>query len=190
VNIVEDFTLVNNNIEEYTENTLDNTFLTFWTDKQLFGIPITDVVQIIGIQGITPIPDFPRYAKGIINLRGSIIPVIDIRIRFAKPEIPYNERTCIIVTRIEDAYMGFIVDAVAEVTNIKEDKITAAPKVAKDTTNKYLTGIGQIKDNVLLLLDIEKILTESEFKEVMDSTEAEAEEAEETEEKIIEKAAM
>lgn len=170
---MEDFTVLNDNMEEYTEAALDDTFLTFWTDNQLFGIPIADVVQIIGIQGITPIPDFPRYAKGIINMRGIIIPVIDIRIRFAKEEIPYNDRTCIIVTRIEDAYMGFIVDAVAEVTDIAADKITPAPKVSKDTTNKYLTGIGQIKESVILLLDIEKILTESEFSAVMASTETE-----------------
>ena len=170
MNIVEEYTSTNTNTvimdKDMEQNILDHTFLTFWTDNQLFGIPISVVVQIIGIQGITPIPDFPHYAKGIINLRGNIIPAIDMRIRFGKEEIPYNERTCIIVTRIEESYMGFIVDAVDEVADIGADHITPAPRVSYDSTNKYLTGIGQIKEKVILLLDTEKILTESEFKTV------------------------
>lgn len=141
-------------------------YLTFRTDNELFGIPIADVVQIIGIQEITPLPDFPKYVKGVINLRGNIIPVIDIRLRFGKPAIPYNEGTCIVVTRMEDACMGFIVDSVDEVTDLESDGISAPPKVSSDTTNKYLTGIGRIGERVVLLLDVGKILTESERKDV------------------------
>ena len=144
-------------------------FLTFWTDGELFGVPIADVVQIISMQGITPLPDFPAYAKGVINLRGNIIPVIDIRIRFGKPEAEYTDNTCIIVTNIEDSYMGFIVDSVDEVTDIDEDDISPAPKVSKDITNHYLTGIGQIGDRVVLLLDCAKILSENELLEVHDT---------------------
>ncbi|QAT51344.1 purine-binding chemotaxis protein CheW [Caproiciproducens sp. NJN-50] len=141
-------------------------YLTFWTDGELFGLPISDVVQIISMQGITPLPDFPDYAKGVINLRGNIIPVIDIRVRFGKPEAEYNENTCIIVTSIEDSYMGFIVDAVDEVTDLDEDSISPPPKVSKDITNRYLTGIGQIEEKVILLLDVAKILSENELTEV------------------------
>lgn len=141
-------------------------YLTFWTDGELFGVPISDVVQIISMQGITPLPDFPDYAKGVINLRGNIIPVIDIRVRFGKPEAEYNENTCIIVTSIEDSYMGFIVDAVDEVTDLDEDNISPSPKVSKDVTNRYLTGIGQMEDKVILLLDVTKILSENELTEV------------------------
>ena len=141
-------------------------YLTFWTDSELYGIPISDVVQIISMQGITPLPDFPAYAKGVINLRGNIIPVIDIRIRFGKPEIAYNDNTCIIVTSIEDAYMGFIVDSVDEVTDLDEDSISPPPKVSKDITNRYLTGIGQIGEKVVLLLDVAKILSENELSDV------------------------
>jgi len=118
------------------------------------------------MQGITPLPDFPDYAKGVINLRGNIIPVIDIRVRFGKPETEYNENTCIIVTNIEDSYMGFIVDAVDEVTDLDENNISPPPKVSKDITNRYLTGIGQIGDKVILLLDVTKILSENELTEV------------------------
>ena len=161
---------VQERIGDEAENSLEQKYLTFWTDKELFGIPISDVVQIISIQEITPLPDFPEYAKGVINLRGNIIPAIDIRLRFGKPEIEYNEGTCIIVTRIEDAYMGFIVDSVDEVTDIDDDDITPAPKVSKDVTNQYLTGIGQIGDRVVLLLDVAKILTENEYKKVRETT--------------------
>jgi purine-binding chemotaxis protein CheW len=145
-------------------------YLTFWTDGELFGIPISDVVQIISMQEITPLPDFPDYLKGVINLRGNIIPVIDIRIRFGKPEAEYNESTCIIVTSIEDSYMGFIVDSVDEVTDLDEDNISPAPKVSKNITNRYLSGIGQIEDNVVLLLDVAKIFAEKEWTQVQEAT--------------------
>lgn len=148
---------------------LEQKYLTFWTDGELFGIPISDVVQIISMQGITPLPDFPQYAKGVINLRGNIIPVIDIRIRFGKPEAAYTENTCIIVTSIEDSFMGFIVDTVDEVTDLEEDSISPPPQVSHNPTNRYLTGIGQIGDKVVLLLDAAKILTENELQEVSDT---------------------
>jgi purine-binding chemotaxis protein CheW len=153
-----------NNIDEEADiDEMKGKYLTFWTDKQLFGVPISDVVQIIGIQEITPIPDSPIYAKGVINLRGSIIPVIDVRLRFSKPETEYTERTCIIVTKIEQSYIGFIVDSVDEVTTISDEDISAPPKVSKDRTNTYLTAIGKVENKVVLLLDTSRILNESEF---------------------------
>lgn len=162
--------------QETSGNRLEEAkYLTFWTDGELFGIPISDVVQIISMQQITPLPDFPDYAKGVINLRGIIIPVIDMRVRLKKQEAEYNESTCIIVTSIQDTYIGFIVDTVDEVADISDDNISAAPRVSKDSTNRYLTGIGQVGDKVVLLLDISKILSESEFEQV-------AQTAEETEE--------
>ena len=151
-------------VEDLEENSeLYKQYLTFWTDKQLFGIKIASVVQIISIQDITPIPDAPAYAKGVINLRGNIIPVIDVRIRFGKPEIPYGEHTCIIVTYVDDAYIGFIVDLVDEVTTIEDDQITPPPRVSKERTNLYLTGIGKVNDKVVMLVDTSKILSETEF---------------------------
>ncbi len=149
-------------------------YLTFWTDKELFGIPISDVVQIISMQQITPLPDFPDYAKGVINLRGNIIPVIDMRIRLKKPEAEYNDSTCIIVTSIGDAFIGFIVDTVDEVVDIGSDCISPTPKVSKEVTNRYLTGIGRINDKVVLLLDLSKILSKEEFMEVAQTAEDEA----------------
>jgi len=160
---------INNMNDEADTDEMIGKYLTFWTDKQLFGVPIADVVQIIGIQEITPIPDSPLYAKGVINLRGSIIPVIDVRLRFSKPEAEYSERTCIIVTKIEDSYIGFIVDSVDEVTTISDENISSPPKVSRERTNAYLTGIGKVENKVVLLLDTSKILNQDEIELVNDA---------------------
>lgn len=140
---------------------MEGKYLTFSTDGQLFGIPIADVVQIVGIQEITEIPEFPHYAKGIINLRGSMIPIIDVRLRFGKAEVPYNQHTCIIVTSIQGIQVGFLVDGVDEVANIPEEDISAPPKLNNgDNGAAYLTGIAaQGKKNVLLL-DAAKLLSD------------------------------
>lgn len=144
-------------------------FLTFWTHGQLFGVPIADVVQIISIQEITPLPESAAYVKGVINLRGSIIPVIDMRIRLGREEAPYGQHTCIIVTKIEENFVGFIVDAVDEVTTIEDRDISPAPRVSADRTNAYLTGIGKLGEKVVLLLDTAKILTQHEFETMNDT---------------------
>lgn len=145
------------------EDTLRDKYLTFYTDKQLFGISISDVVQIVGMQDITAVPEFPSYAKGVINLRGTIIPIIDVRLRLKKEEIGYNERTCIIVTNINGAYIGFIVDSVNEVINIYKDNISNPPQMGNDYVNTYIIGIAKVNNNIVLLLDLKKILNEQEL---------------------------
>lgn len=147
-------------------------YLTFWTDSQLFGVPIADVVQIVGMQRITIIPEYPYYAKGIINLRGSIIPVIDVRLRLNKPESEYTDHTCIIVTSVNNALFGFIVDEVDEVTpSIADEQISIPPRMG-DSVNQYLTGIARLqgndsKEEIVLLIDTAKILGEDEFQALM-----------------------
>jgi len=150
----------NFNIEE---DTLRDKYLTFFTDGQIFGIPIADVVQIVGVQEITPVPDFPSYAKGVINLRGTIIPIIDVRLRLHKEEIGYTERTCTIVTNINDVSIGFIVDSVNEVTNIDKNNISDPPNIGKDYINTYVTGVAKLEDKVVLLLNTQKMLSEKEI---------------------------
>lgn len=145
---------------------MDGKHLTFWIDSQLFGVPIFSVEQIVSIQKITAIPEFPDYAKGIIDLRGRMIPVIDMRLRLHKQEIPYNEHTCIIVTNIQENLVGLIVDAVDEVTKIEDENISDPPKMAADVTNAYLTGVAKLGEKVVLLLDSEKILKNEELKEM------------------------
>lgn len=150
-------------------------YLTFLTDAQLFGVPIADVVQIVGMQMITEIPDYPAYAKGVINLRGSIIPVIDVRSRLGKPEMEYTDRTCIIVSNIGDQYFGFIVEEVNEVTDIPDIQISPPPQMGSEITNFYLTGIARLEDGdsgkIVLLIDTAKILGENELKALAQATE-------------------
>jgi len=157
---ISNFNEENNNIEE---DTLKDKYLTFFTDNQLFGIPIADVVQIVGVQEITSVPDFPDYAKGVINLRGAIIPIIDVRLRLHKEEAEYTEKTCTIVTNINEVYIGFIVDAVNEVTNIEKSNISDPPKMGRDYENRYVTGVAKIVNKVVLLLDTQKMLSEKEI---------------------------
>lgn len=142
-----------------TLSEMDGKYLTFFTENQLFGVPIADVVQIVGMQDITTIPEYPLYAKGVINLRGSIIPVIDIRLRFGKPEKEYDERTCIIVTLINEVAIGFIVDAVDAVTDIEGENICEPPRISSQDASPYLTGVAKHEGKVVLLMDTAKILS-------------------------------
>lgn len=138
---------------------IEGKYLSFWTDNQLFGVPIVDVVQIVGMQAITVIPDYPYYAKGIINLRGTIIPITDVRLRLGKPEADYTDRTCIIVTSIHDAFFGFVVDAVNEVTYITAEQIAPPPKMTAGES-RFLTGVAQVEEKLILIIDTAKLLGE------------------------------
>ncbi|MEG0614976.1 MAG: chemotaxis protein CheW [Oscillospiraceae bacterium] len=153
---------VGNIMGEMDASEMDGKYLTFWTDKQLFGIPISHVVQIVGMQKITQIPEFPDYTKGIINLRGAIIPVIDIRLRLHKPETEYNERTCIIVTDINNINVGFIVDEVDAVTVIADDQISPPPKMSSGTDG-FINGVGKLESKVVLLMDASKIVSDEQL---------------------------
>lgn len=105
-----------------------NRYLTFFTDGQLFGLPITEIVQIAQMQEVIPLPEQVPYVKGMINLRSQIIPVIDIRLRFGKDEAQFTERTCIIIAHVQGNDFGLIVDQVDEVTDIEAQQISEPPK--------------------------------------------------------------
>lgn len=139
------------------EDMQKNKFLTFSLCEENYGIEIKYVTEIIGIQPITEIPELPYYIKGIINLRGKMIPVMDVRLRFQKDEIGYNDRTCIIVIDIRDTSIGLIIDSVSEVISISEENIVPPPDIAK-VRNRYIKGIGKIEDKVKLILDCDKLL--------------------------------
>ena len=147
------------------EDTADK-FLTFFCDNQLFGISIAHVVQIVGMQKITAIPESPDYAKGIINLRGSIIPDIDTSLRLKRPETQYDERTCIIISTIGDLKTGFIVDGVDEVIHIEQGLIMPPPQSTVGITNQYITGITNIHNKTILIMDIQKLFTPSEIEQI------------------------
>lgn len=144
------------------EDTQQGKFLTFALENEVYGLEIKYVKEIIGIQPITEVPDVPKYVKGIINLRGKIIPVIDVRLKFGKEQIEYNDRTCIIVIDIEDISIGLIVDSVAEVINISEENIVPPPDYKSGFHNNYIKGIGKVGNSVKLLLECNKLVLEEE----------------------------
>lgn len=145
---------------------LDNTFLTFYSYNKLFGINIRNVVQIISYQKVSKIPEFPEYAIGVINLRGEVIPIIDLCIRFGEVSKEYTERTCIIVTNINGEQIGFVVDAVDEVVKIPDENISAPPKIIGNIPDAYLKGIGLKNTKKSLLLDIEKVIMEDDMQTI------------------------
>jgi purine-binding chemotaxis protein CheW len=147
-------------VQETAEDTQKGKYLTFSIGKEQYGIEIRYVTEIIGIQTITGVPELPEYVRGIINLRGKIIPVVDVRLRFRKEFMEYNDRTCIIVIDIFDVSIGLIVDTVAEVLNIDEGNVVPPPDVKTGFQNRYVKGIGKVGNDVKLLLDCEKLLGE------------------------------
>jgi len=151
---------------EFEEDTQKSRYLTFSIGKETYGVEIKYVIEIIGIQTITEIPELPEYIKGIINLRGKIIPVMDVRIRFKKEPIEYNDRTCVIIVDINDISIGLIVDKVAEVIIIPDQDIVEPPQMNKGNKNRYIKNMGKVGDDVKLLLDCEKLLTEDELEEL------------------------
>ena len=151
-----------NNQELTVEDTQHGRFLTFTLEENVYGIPIKFVTEIIGMQTITSVPETPEYLKGIINLRGKIVPLIDVRLKFGKKEIEYNERTCVIVVDVEGLSVGLIVDMVDDVLTIPDDKIAPPPVGTGGYDNRYIEGIGQTDSQVLLLLDAERILKSDE----------------------------
>lgn len=151
---------------ETAEDTQKGRFLTFLVDRETYGIEIKYVTEIIGIQPITKIPELPEYIKGVINLRGKIIPVMDVRLRFKKEPKDYNDRTCIIVVEFNDISIGLIVDNVSEVLAIPDENIVEPPKMNKDFYNKYIKNIGKVGNDVKLILDCSKLLSEEQLEEL------------------------
>lgn len=151
-----------NELMEQEEDTLKGRFLTFALGNEAYGIAIRYVTEIIGIQPITEVPELPDYIRGIINLRGKIIPVMDVRLRFKKNFKEYNDRTCVIVIDITNISIGLIVDSVSEVISIADEEIVAPPEMSKEG-NKYINGIGKVGNDVKLLLDCEKLLSENDI---------------------------
>lgn len=154
------------NKEEMNKQELENTYLTFYSYNKLFGIKIENVVQIISYQPVSKIPEFPPYAIGVINLRGEVVPIIDFCMRFGEEQKEYTERTCIIVTKIKNRYIGFVVEAVDEVIKISDDEISAPPKVIGTIPGAYLMGIGTKNNKKSLLVNIEKVIMDDELNSI------------------------
>ncbi|MDR3592534.1 MAG: chemotaxis protein CheW [Negativicutes bacterium] len=153
---------LNQELMEQEEDTQKGKFLTFSLGNEFYGLEICYVTEIIGIQPITEVPELPQYVRGIINLRGKIIPVMDVRLRFKKPFREYNDRTCVVVVDIRDVSVGLIVDSVSEVLSIKDEDIVP-PQELKAAQNRYIKGIGKVGTDIKLLLDCDRLLSDDEI---------------------------
>ncbi len=152
---------MNNQVAENTsENTIANQYFTFAIEYEDYGVEIANVKEIITMCSITKVPHTDNYLKGIINLRGEIIPVIDVRERFMKPSKEYDSLTCIIVIEYKDYSMGLIVDRVEEVMFISEESLTVPPNDKFGYYNQFIKNIGRAKDDnkVKLILDLDRLL--------------------------------
>ncbi len=145
----------------------ENKFLGFTLGAGGYGVGILKVKEIIGIMPITAVPRSPDYVKGVINLRGKVIPVMDLRLKFGMEEMPYNERTCIIVMEIETGTgpfaIGVVVDSVSEVLSIGESDMEAAPKFGVAMNTDYIFGMAKTNDTLKILLDIDKVIGDGSF---------------------------
>ena len=147
--------------------TKEGKYLTFTLADEAYGIGILKIKEIIGMLPITPVPQTPDYVKGVINLRGKVIPVVGLRMMFGMEAVAYNERTCIIVVEIENQnetlLIGIIVDAVSEVLNIKANDIEDTPQFGAKLNTEYILGMAKSDKTVKILLDIDRILKADEM---------------------------
>lgn len=158
-----------NTIDQAVKATTNKTgkYLTFSLEDEEYGIGILKVKEIIGMMPITSVPRTPDFVKGVINLRGKVIPVIDLRSKFDMKSIPYNERTCIIVVEIDaddtTVLVGIVVDSVSEVLNIKEEDIEETPTFGTKLDTQYILGMAKMEGGVKILLNIDRVLSTEEI---------------------------
>lgn len=148
-----------------TTRELGGKYLTFQLDDEEYGVEILKVREINGLLDITKVPQTPDFVEGVINLRGKVIPVIDLRTKFGLPRAEYNEQTCIIVVDV-GMMMGIIVDTVSEVNDIPSNAIEPPPNLGCSVDTDFILGMGKVKDEVKILLDIDKVLTSDELVEL------------------------
>ena len=157
-------------MSEATENAREHEdqkdkYMTFRSGKEHYALKIQYVSEIIPFQAITAIPETEDYIKGLINLRGKILPVIDVRLRFNQAPFEYNDRTCIIVIIVKGTMVGLVVEEIAEVVEISSENILPPPTIMRGdrVQNKYVYGIGRVGDTVKLLIDPDKLLNDEDM---------------------------
>lgn len=162
--------------EEELEDIRLGKYMTFQVGPDVFGIELKYVNEIIQMQQVTPLPEVEHFIRGLINLRGKIIPVIDVADRFGKEPFEYNDRTCVIVIEVRNVEVGLIIENIAEVVAIEEEDILPPPTVGHNSMqNKFIRGIGKVGDSVKLLLDPIKLLSDDAL-DFIDKQEVEEEE--------------
>ena len=150
---------------------LEGKFLTFVLGNEVYGIEILKVREIIGLMDITEVPQTPDYMKGVINLRGKVIPVIDLRLKFSMQEEEHTQETCVIVVEVSSQgsapqQIGIIVDNVSEVSDISREEIEEAPQFGQGIDTDFIMGLGKVKEKIIILLDIEEVLSAEDLEMV------------------------
>lgn len=150
--------------ETYTSTFSSGKFLTFTLADECYGVEVLKIREIIRMQKITPVPQMPIHVKGVINLRGKVIPVVDLRVKFNLEAAEATERTCIIVVDVDggqgvNSLLGLVVDAVEEVLNVTDAEVEPSPDFGTRLSTECCLGIAKIKDSVKTLLDIEKVVS-------------------------------
>jgi purine-binding chemotaxis protein CheW len=165
--------LLDDMLDDEEEDTQANKYMFFRIGTESYGIGIRHVIEIVEVQRISAVPDLPAYVKGVINLRGKVIPVVDLRLRFGMEERQYDDRTCIVVSEIGGVSLGFIVDTVEEVLEIPESQVEPAPRF-KTVSGKerYIAGMGKVGEHVKILLDVEKLVTDEDVRVLQTSVPA------------------
>lgn len=151
--------------EDEEEDTLEGRYLIFSIEERNYGIEIQHILEIVGLHTITEVPDMPSFVKGVMNLRGRIIPLIDVRNRFKLPEVAYNDKTCVIILNINRYSIGLIVDTVREVLKIGSEQMEDAPRFGEGIGNRFVKSLAKVKEEIKILLDIERLFKEEEIKQ-------------------------
>lgn len=141
-----------------TQEELESTSLTFYIGDTLYGLPLTNVVEIIGVQPIAKVPGTPAYVKGIINLRGGIVPLVDVRLKFGQLEKEYDEFTNVIITVLGEMTVGLVVDRVANVVRSENVNISSLPEFSTVNNNRYMTSVSKMGNQLIMNLNCETIL--------------------------------
>lgn len=140
-----------------------NRFLTFYLQDEVYGVAISDVKEIIAMMKTTPVPKTPKFIKGVMNLRGNIIPVVDMRIKFDMPEVEPEMYTAIVIITIEGRNIGFIVDKVEEVVNVDDESMSPPPEFGSHVDTKFIRNMAKQKNKVVMILDLVSLFGEEEL---------------------------
>jgi purine-binding chemotaxis protein CheW len=157
-------------VVEKEQSTRAGKYLTFALAEEEYGLEILKVREIISMSEITSVPKTPDYVKGVINLRGKVIPVVDLHLKFSMDEAPYTDETCIIVVDVNGVEMGIIVDHVSEVLNIASGDIEDAPEFGASVNIDFILGMGKAEGRVTILLDISRVIGAEDIQTITDST--------------------
>jgi len=141
----------------------NNEFLTFTLGKEEYGLDILKVQEIRGYDAVTTIANTPNFIKGVINLRGTIVPIVDLRIKFNMSNIEYDQFTVVIILNLGHRVVGIVVDSVSDVLTLKPEQIRAAPELSASLDTRYILGLGTVADHMLILVDIEKLMSSTEM---------------------------